>query len=252
MPVPVTRVTTWTENQNLTAANLNGEFNNIVTNMKPTSIESASVAGTFTTALQAMQESTDPGSVGSESLAPDLTGEIQRLRYVIKRIFNALFWYEAPVSIARSYVGPTGQQVSSGCGDFDYFANTTFTDVTNLSVTITTTGRPVFIGLIQDNSVSNDGVIVAGDNQSGTNSSVQMNFKILRGTDVVHFGSLGHRFFQANSMKRIELPCNLVRHIDVPAAGTYTYKLQINTAIGVANDTLGEVKYAKLIAYEIA
>lgn len=64
-----------------------------------------------------MQAMTNPGSTGSESLATDLRGEIERLRYCIKQIKDTMSpvtnWYDpasfAPVGPAGSYVrGLTG------------------------------------------------------------------------------------------------------------------------------------------------
>lgn len=49
-----------------------------------------------------MQTTTDPGDSGSESLATDLTDELERLRYVLQRLgpgLNAtsLYWYDEPI-----------------------------------------------------------------------------------------------------------------------------------------------------------
>src|SRR4030065_576138 len=80
------RVKTWVSNEVLTAADLNGEVNNIINNMQPNGIEDASGS------VADMQAVTDPGAVGSESQATDLLGEIKRLRYAVKRIVGAQ-WY---------------------------------------------------------------------------------------------------------------------------------------------------------------
>lgn len=52
----------------------------------------------------------------------------------------------APVAqgIQKTNLAPLGQQISSSCGAFSTTANS-FTNVTNLLVTITTTGRPVMV-----------------------------------------------------------------------------------------------------------
>ncbi len=84
------RVKTWVSNEVLTASDLNAEFDNLLTNTKPTSIED------YSTNTSEMQSSADPGGVGSESLATSLAGEIQRLRYKIKQIIGGAQWYSAP------------------------------------------------------------------------------------------------------------------------------------------------------------
>lgn len=86
----VPRLTVWVSNQILTANALNAEFDNILNNLIPDSIEDASAN------VAAMQSAVDPGGVGSESLATNLTGELQRLRFVIKRILGTAQWYVAP------------------------------------------------------------------------------------------------------------------------------------------------------------
>jgi hypothetical protein len=93
--MPFSRVKTWTTNEILTASDLNAEFDNVVTNVNAflnldlTDIDDASSNATN------MQAVTSPGAVGSESLATDALGEVQRLRYVIKRLVGAQ-WYTDP------------------------------------------------------------------------------------------------------------------------------------------------------------
>lgn len=84
------RIKNWVSNEVLTAADLNAEFNNILTNAQPSGIED------YSADVSTMQSTTDPGGVGSESLATTLAGEIQRLRYAIKRIVGGAQWYSTP------------------------------------------------------------------------------------------------------------------------------------------------------------
>ena len=91
------RIKIWVSNEVLTASDLNAEFDNIITNMTPTGVEDASAN------VAAMQASTSPGGLGTESLATSLLGEIQRIRYVLKRFVNldlSQEWYE---SATRSF-----------------------------------------------------------------------------------------------------------------------------------------------------
>jgi hypothetical protein len=57
----------------------------------------------------------------------------------------------ASAGILKSQQAAVGQQVSSSCGTFSTSSGTPVS-VTNLSVTLTTTGRPVFIGIQPDGS----------------------------------------------------------------------------------------------------
>ena len=86
----LSRVKTWAAAETLTAASLNAEFNNILNNLDPDSVEDASANAT------AMQATADPYPGASESLATDLRGEVQRLRYVIKQITGQTYWYYDP------------------------------------------------------------------------------------------------------------------------------------------------------------
>lgn len=52
-------------------------------------------------------------------------------------------------NVTKAKLAALGQQVSSSCGTFSGSA-TSYTAITNLTVTITLTGRPVFIGLVPD------------------------------------------------------------------------------------------------------
>lgn len=85
------RVKNWQE-EILTNTDLNIEIDNILENFNTLGMDD------YSTNAAQMQEQTDPGGVGSESLATSLSGEIERLRFVIARILgdNADYWYEAP------------------------------------------------------------------------------------------------------------------------------------------------------------
>lgn len=118
------RLTVWGPTQVLTATALNNEFNNIITNFIPQEMQgySANVAQ--------MQVQTNPGTIGSESLAASLSGEIERLRYVIAQITGNSYWYVPPsVSLAalNSALGANIQanSISSGL--------------------VSTNGQPVFL-----------------------------------------------------------------------------------------------------------
>jgi hypothetical protein len=84
----VARVKTWSASETLTASDLNAEFNNILNNLDPDGIEDASANAA------AMQATADPYPASSESLATDLRGEIQRLRYQVAAIVGETYWYE--------------------------------------------------------------------------------------------------------------------------------------------------------------
>lgn len=90
MPAIFTRTKSWVSNEVLTASDLNAEFNNLLNNTIPASIDD------YSADVATMQSGADPGGVGTESLATSLAGEIQRLRFAIKRIVGGDQWYSTP------------------------------------------------------------------------------------------------------------------------------------------------------------
>lgn len=84
------RVTVWVSNQVLTAAALNGEFNNILNNAM-----ASSWIG-FSANVPQMQQQANPGGVGTESLAGSISDEIQRLRYMLAFVLGqpSGLWYD--------------------------------------------------------------------------------------------------------------------------------------------------------------
>lgn len=140
-----------------------------------------------------------------------------------------------------------GQQLSSSSGSFTTLS-TSFVDVTNLSVTITTTGRPVWVGLVPDASGGTNTCSVGASSSPSASGSVPAAFKILRGaTDI------GQYFLTSvsadPSAKTLAMPCGAINTVDVVAAGTYTYKFQALS--GTGTPVFAVVAYSKLIAFEL-
>lgn len=125
-----------------------------------------------------------------------------------------------------------GQQLSASSGEYGTTSVVpSFVDVTNLSVTITTTGRPVFIGTVAAGTGGTGGL---GD--SYIQGGCFVNF--LRGATLV----AAFRGIQISE----DIPASSFSHIDVVAAGTYTYKVQV-----AANAFACNFRNAKLLAYEL-
>jgi hypothetical protein len=73
--------------ETIDAVKYNGDRQELVTMMEPSQIDDDSPNPTQ------MQVTVDPGEVGSESLAANLAGEIERLRFAIKEIRGTPQWY---------------------------------------------------------------------------------------------------------------------------------------------------------------
>lgn len=142
--------------------------------------------------------------------------------------------------ITRSNLAAVGQQISSSCGNFTYTSSTAG-DITNLSVTITTSGRPVSLSLIPDGvSSGSPSVFIA----PGGSTKLQVVF--IRGST-----EIGRTQVQAGSSGGISTSAEVPAAwniIDPVAAGTYTYKVQ---AVSTNNAATVTVAYVKLCAYEL-
>ena len=127
-------------------------------------------------------------------------------------------------------VAAGGVGISSSSGSYTT-SSTSYADVTNLSITITTTGRPIKIEIIPSDSAAMQ-IGAQGGNFAGT-------FKILRdATDiglVLWDGDDEH--YHGFS----------ITNVDTSAAGTYTFKVQ-------AKSNTGATFYfanARLLVYEL-
>lgn len=137
----------------------------------------------------------------------------------------------ADAQITKAKLAALGQQLSSSSGTFST-SSSSLVDVTNLTCTITTTGRPVKIELVPDGT-TNTGYI---ENDTGSSSvSIALN----KGGTIIG---------QANIAPG-RMPVSVCSYVDVPAAGTYTYKIQAARDVLVAGNT--HVYYAKLLVYEL-
>jgi len=138
--------------------------------------------------------------------------------------------------------------VSSSSGSFLVAGlSATYVDVTNLSVSLTSTGRPVVLELIADTS-GNNGVRVEHTAGGGSVSTHQGTLKFLSGVTTLNIDSIGTTTNSAGSNDRVLIPCSSFRMFTVPAAGTYTYKVQVAHSTG---STQVGVTGCKLVAREL-
>lgn len=247
------RIHVWVSNEILTASDLNNEFNNLLNNSVASSIVGASAD------VASMQSTADPGGVGTESLASSVSGELQRLRFAIKRIINQAQWYVAPVgslstggistaaladgAVTQVKRAALGQSLSSSCGSFNT-TSITYADVTNLSVSFTSSGRPVFIGLVNDGATS-DGL------QVSRNAAVAEGFiKLFRDATGIKESVIIGANEVGSTFSEIGVPTSSFWHVDVVAAGTYTYKVQARVGFG-SNSEVFIVGNSKLLVFEL-
>lgn len=273
----VSRITTFTDGSVLFASDLNAEFNNLVdgvnnlndsniisgANIAPSKL-SSSIAGNGITrdpSTGILSVNTDNTTIefgGSGLQVKDLgisTAKIADNAITTVKILDANITTAkildanvttgkiADGSVTPAKLSAVNQQVSSSSGNFST-TSVSFVDVTNLSVTITTSGRPVFVGLISDN----DPVQVANLGGVSTSAACGAVVKVLRdATQVAQYAATNAGTSTSNSCA-IGQPPSAVQTYDIGlAAGTYTYKVQILNAGG----TTARLQYSKLVAYEL-
>jgi len=125
-------------------------------------------------------------------------------------------------------VGAGGVAISNAAVSF-ITNSTSYVSVTNLSVTITTTGRPVFIGLQNTTTSSTQAYIFAASSETGF-------IELLRGST-----SISTYSYQG------QVPPPTCMIIDAVSSGTYTYSIKMKSGAG-GNV---EIQTLSLIAYEI-
>jgi hypothetical protein len=143
-------------------------------------------------------------------------------------------------AVTRAKLAAVGQQTSSGTSG-QTVTSTSLTDLSNGSVSLTTTGRPVFIGLVSRTPATNAYI----QNSGSTSPTCYVAF--LRDGTVVYQQEMTVSATGASAVVT-RLPISCFWTIDTPAAGTYTYKCQLKTETSEQID----ISNVSLIAYEIA
>lgn len=102
MPGLYARINVEADGNILTAANYNSEHDNHITNAVPSQHDD------YSTNVTQMQSTSDPGEVGTESLATSQAGEFERLRFAIKEIKGTNQWYESAATDLATISSPAG------------------------------------------------------------------------------------------------------------------------------------------------
>ena len=142
--------------------------------------------------------------------------------------------------ITNSNLAPVNYAISSSCGNFSVATNTP-TNVTNLSATITTVGRPVRIALVADGSGSPAFVGV-----SGSSTTLQMVIAILEDG-----GTISNQVMEVQTSATgniLDWPASSICHEEYsPTVGSHTYTVQVYST--GANPV--HVAFCKLVAREL-
>lgn len=147
-------------------------------------------------------------------------------------------------SAVGTSVGVGQVAISGSSGGFTTTSGS-YVDITNLSVTLVTSGRPVMVGLIPA-----PGVLASGYLQVsiGNNTNADALLRLLRnGSDIMDTEMSSLISPQPSSNHTLDLPPSCVQYIDAVAAGTYTYKMQA----AVSLNTTFAASFLSLFAYEL-
>lgn len=151
-------------------------------------------------------------------------------------------------AVTKNKLAALGQIVSSSSGSFSTSSvSSTYVDVTNLAVSITTTGRPVKLELLSDSSGSDSLIRV-----SRSNTQAFFSMRFIRASSVIARFTDGLNVAAATSLNK-SCPPTAFHHTDFSVAGTpgtYAYKVDICNLVG-SNSPLVEVTNIILVAYEI-
>jgi hypothetical protein len=138
-----------------------------------------------------------------------------------------------------------GQQLSSNSNSFSG-TSTTWANITDLVVTLTSTGRPIMLLCIAGSSNAKWGIsrVAVGAGTTFGELRIAVSGDATANIAVTRFG--GHT---AGSTTDLYYPPSIYSHIYVPAAGTYTFQIQYQV-----NGGSGDTLYAtdmQLVAYEL-
>lgn len=152
----------------------------------------------------------------------------------------------AEVTALQAIAAQTPNRVTSSSSGNYSTTSSTNVDVTNLSVSLTvgSDDSDVEIGLIGDNS---NGLSYIGAQNNSVDNDVRFTITLLR--DSVEIDEQELRLqYQGNDIGVLRIPASSYRFLEVPTAGTYTYKIQVKR---VSANTLVTMEYVKLYAREI-
>lgn len=135
--------------------------------------------------------------------------------------------------VSRPNLVAVGQQISSSCGTFTT-SSAFYVSVTNLQVTLVSTGRPVVVALQYDSLGSAESVLSV----SGVGSA---RIQVMRGIGVVGWYSV-----QSLSGSGFGVPSSSIHVLDPAPSGSHVYQITMNTSASSAT-----LSNAVLCVYEL-
>lgn len=152
------------------------------------------------------------------------------------------------LAVTRAKMEAVGQQVSSSSGNAQY-SSATEQAVTNLSGTLTTTGRPVWVGLQGAGGTSAPGQVHYRNNGVGaTGNSAIISFR--RASATINQAMVTARdITNSSSDVALSLPCSAFWFLDTPSSGANSYEVYGRIATG--DSGILSVENCKLVIFEL-
>lgn len=148
-------------------------------------------------------------------------------------------------------VGIGGLALSLSSGNSWSTNSSTYVQVNNLSVTITTSGRPVQL-LIQGDGTSNQCVIGSYNAGGASQNFTGSDFAFYRGASAIsQYSLLLNTPVSGSSVISTQVPCGTLFYIDTPSAGIYTYYIYARRNAGTGTATYASIANGTLVAYEL-
>ena len=137
-------------------------------------------------------------------------------------------------------VGVGGIAVSQPSGLWQN-GTTNFQDISNLVVTVQTTGRPVMLQLI----AADPALSVVEAFQQGGGAPPDAYYKITRNGGDIWWARLAK---ETGGSGFLVVPPGIINHVDFPAAGTHTYRLR---GAGASPNSIAYLGSCMLVAFEL-
>lgn len=279
---PVSRVTNFVDGNVLTASQLNSEFNNVIGGVNSINnaqlatnaqIAPSKIAGTIKGDGINRDGSTGALSVKTDNVTTEISGDNIQVKddgitqakladdsvgtdQIIDDAVTADKLADNAVNTANIVDGAVTQTKRAALNLIESLSSGAFSttstsavDVTNLSISITTTGRPVFIGLVST-STTNGNTNLSYFGLSSNGASATGGVYLLRDSSVVANVNLAASSGNGSSTN-MQNPCSTFSMIETPTAGTYTYKVQARGFVIPGIGTTMIVSRCKLVAYEL-
>ena len=170
------RIKTWIANEEILAADLNAEFDNIKTNLSLATLDDIS------SNVTEMQQTFDPGGVGTENQPTTSGEELKALRSMIKKVTGESVWYVPPGSSLSTLAASIGlttpdNRLVSGLLDSDNQPMSLQADGSTLDAVVKATLTPLVFSIEgQEYTKSADDTVAVATGPDITNALNQAQF----------------------------------------------------------------------------